>query len=153
MRLITPVLCLCIGIWFIFFLFSAPPLVQLAIVGPYVAFSICSVRGQLETLFYPLIRVDEDGVQVKRRKLLWSDIESLQIENDVRGVASTKWQVFDLAGRRIANVDLGDNSLLQQKMIVAAIAQVLNAQLEEYPLYNPPKRIEGHSYNPVERPY
>lgn len=107
----------------------------------------------VETIFHPLIRVDENGLQIKRDKLLWSQIERVQIKVDLYNSDQTHWHFFDAQNKRLAKAVLRNSSLDTQKDVASTIAQVLHALPEENPPFTLSERVTGDSYIPTERPY
>ena len=145
--------CLCASIWFLLILLRVTTPVPQILMAFLSALFFYYAVAQLNTLFHPLIRVDDDGIQIKRRKLLWSNIERIQITNDTEGTATTNWRFFNATDERLAQVSLADSSLDVQKQLVSIIAQALNTRTEEFPPYEPTTPIEDASHSTLKRPY
>lgn len=119
----------------------------LALYGAYItALSAPSV-------IYPLLLVSDNYLQVKRHQIRWAQLDHIQIGSDHEGSTGVMWKFFDSQNKLLAKVWMSDDLREEQKLFVAALAQVLDATIEENPPYIAPRRVEGDSLGFMERPY
>lgn len=85
----------------------------------------------IENAVYPLLIVNQEGLQTKRRKMRWEQLEGLRISNDLINNENFVWQFFDSQGTRLARVNLSSTTATRQKEVVFQIAEAMGARIEE----------------------